>query len=110
MVHQLSSTPQNSQAIVVFHLARDPEFREGLEHGRQMLPAECDLSGHEGWWDVAKLIQFVQTELSPENQARENAVRQVFDAAPRTPIYHLGLVAGYLARFAEAAQAEEEHA
>ena len=89
---------------LTFHIARDPEFLQGITDGRQLLPPDWDLTGKHGLWEVEDLLQFVQHELSSENQTKENEVRDVFDVPPRTPIYHLGLVAGLLATFAEAAE------
>jgi hypothetical protein len=90
---------------LAFHVARDPEFQEGIADGRALFPAEWDLAGQRGWWNVEDVIQFVQAELSQQKQAQENAMRAVLERDLRTPIYHLGIVAGYLSRFSEVALA-----
>jgi hypothetical protein len=90
---------------LAFHVARDPEFQEGIADGRALFPAEWDLTNTYGWWNVEDIAQFVQAELSQEKQAQENAVRALLERDLRTPIYHLGIVAGYLSRFSEAALA-----
>jgi hypothetical protein len=103
---------------IVFHIGRDPEFLQGIQDGRTLLPPpEWDLAGTQGWWNVEDLLQFVQTELSLESQTKENALRACAGAAPHTPIYNLGLVAGLLATLANvatdtnaSAQRRESHA
>src|SRR5690242_19000485 len=67
---------QYSPSFVSFHIARDPEFLQGLQDGRTLLPQEWDLAGQHGWWNVQDLVQLILMELSPESHAKENQVRQ----------------------------------
>lgn len=97
---------QYSPSCVSFHIARDPEFLQGIQDGCTLLPQEWDLTGQHGWWNVQDLVQFILKELTPDSQAKEHQVRRCFDACPDTPIYNLGLVTGYLARFFQASRRE----
>jgi hypothetical protein len=104
MKHLFHSLKQEERPCITFHVARDPEFLQGIQDGRQLLPPTSELTGPAGWWDVESLLQFIRAELSPQRQARENEVQACLDAPPHTPIYNLGIVAGFLSVFAEAAQ------
>ena len=67
-----------SQVSVSFHVARDPEFAQGVQDGRQLLPNHYD-----GWVAVQDVLQFLQTELPPM-------------ASQEPAVYSLGLIAGLL--------------
>ena len=92
---------ERTGSSLTFHVARDPEFLQGVQDGRQLLPTDWDLTGKNAWWEVEDLLQFVQRELNPASLAKENEVRECFETPPHTPVYNLGLVAGLLSTFAE---------
>jgi hypothetical protein len=101
----LEQTLAHDESVsLVFHVARDPEFLEGVQDGR-LCSDEAFTTGQQGWYDVRNLSWFVQRELDPHEQARQNHLRATVGVPPHTSIYHLGQVAGYLARLAEAAEA-----
>jgi hypothetical protein len=93
---------ERSYDSITFHVARDPEFLQGVKDGRKLFPTDWDLSGKNGLWEVDDLLQFVRQELNPASQAKENELLACLEAQPHTPVYNLGLVAGLLALFAEA--------
>jgi hypothetical protein len=100
MIQQLQN---HDQPCITFHIARDPEFLQGIQDGRQLLPEADELTGSAGWWDVESLLQFVRAELSPHNQPQETPGHARLNTSAQTPIYNLGIIAGFFAAFAEVA-------
>lgn len=104
----ISTIVAQKPIAISFHVARDPEFLQGVQDGRALLSQQGGPAHDHGWWSVDDLLHFVSTELSSESLTTTRQQHTDSDTAPFAPIYNLGLVAGLFGMLAEQATTSNE--
>ncbi len=102
MNHHSQPTFHHGQPDFRVHSARDLAFLAGVRQSRQHL-LTWDVTHFSGWHNANDVLSFVLHEIGTERQTYEEHASQSGERAPHTPMYRLGMAAGFLGVFAKVA-------